>query len=93
MNKEQKFKDIKVGDTVYALGSVIVGALDIRNNREHFFLPHKVTEVSKAQFKVGSARYRKSDGKRIGGDYWVAKSGDKINSMLTGSPVVTDQSN
>ena len=57
-----KFKDIKVGDTVFVEETVKNGF----SGGQSFYIPKSVTKVTPAQFFIGDLRFTKKDGKRIG---------------------------
>lgn len=81
-----KFKDIQVGDIVYIREEVTYGW----GERRLFFCPKKVERVTAKQFTVGGYRYRKENGKMIGGYSYAYYSGDSLSS-ISGDKVV-DQS-
>ena len=62
-----KFKDIKVGDTVFIEETVKNGF----SGGQSFYIPKSVTKVTPAQFFIGDSRFTKKDGKRVGiyGEY------------------------
>lgn len=72
-----KFKDIKVGDTVYVHSEVRVGF----NSYEYFLVTVKVVKVTNTQFTCdNNERYGKERGNRIGGGYgdYAYMLGEKI---------------
>ena len=81
-----KFKDIKVGDTVFVEETVKNGF----SGGESFYIPKPVTKVTPAQFFIGDLRYFKKDGKQVGnyGEYAYLE-GD--NPIGWGNESVTDQ--
>ena len=80
-----KFEDIKVGDTVYRLESIRFGAW-FQKKYKTFFIPEKVTKVTKSQFIVDDIKVWKKNGDGVGKRY-AYKLGEKI-----GNTIVTDQS-
>ena len=69
-----KFKDIKVGDTVFVQQNVYYGIQNVKS----FFVPKKVTKVTTTQFEIETGeKFRKKDGKKIGDYRYSYKEGDK----------------
>lgn len=62
-----KFKDIKVGDEVYDIINISMGAWS--NSYKSFFVKRQVTKVTPKQFEVKGmhCKFRKEDGTAVGG--------------------------
>lgn len=74
MTSEEKFNGIKVGDVVFQQKKIIYGWKSFKT----FWVPVKVIKVTAKRFMLSSSlMVRKSDGKLIGGDYFVKKEGEK----------------
>ena len=86
-----KFENIKVGDTVFTPKYVRYGY----NRRERFFIPQKVTKVTKTQFTVEDGdRFKKDSGIKIGGQFYTQATyeGEDVSQPFSSEKeVVTDQ--
>lgn len=65
----EKFKDVKVGDTVYLPEKVVYGF----NKRKSFYLPVKVERVTKTQFAIEGGRMFSKD--------WGSEIGESLSSV------------
>ena len=91
--RKMKFKDIKVGDTVYIKTLIVIGGWN--RTGKAFFIPRKVTKVTPKQFEVEGLRTksRKEDGSPVGDGSWVYIEGDEFNQFYSSEPeLVRDQS-
>lgn len=61
------FKDIKVGDEVF-IKKIVNIEKGWRPDYKYFFVPVKVTRVTKAMFCSDNLRFKKEDGSGYGGD-------------------------
>ncbi len=75
-----KFKNIKVGDTVYLTKRVKSSLFD---NGTPFFVPATVERVTKAQFAANGKRYNKKWGTCIGGGDDVCLEGRDETKEMT----------
>lgn len=82
-----KFKDIKVGDTVYVKEMVVYGW----NESESFWIPKKVERITKTQFLInGDRRFRKDNGNEVGSSY--GSTAMLLGEELGWCGIVKDQS-
>lgn len=64
-NKKEKFKNIKVGETVFIREYIDWGW----QGRKYFFIPYSVERETKSHFVANKKRVRKDNGKIIGEYY------------------------
>lgn len=77
--KQNKFEDIKTGDTILVTRSVAYGRYPCQSHKA-FNVLDEVSRVTKTQFTTkGNLRFRKSDGRGIGTSFWAFYKGKNVN--------------
>lgn len=71
------YEDVKVGDELFYVREVSIKHWGESYFKREFFLSCIVERVTKTQFVTSCGRYKKEDGRSIGGGAHILKLGDK----------------